>query len=221
MAVRICPLKERSISGWVSLLCIRRPVNSSDVFHDYWRVRKVRYRSSYEGARKWQRLRTKHCHICGQKPSPLFSMPLIIHIAVFRRHSFPHIYDDRGTRTIDQNGHFIQDSFFVAQVLPRMPHNAVIHTFCKEQSMHARRIGLIDTLTVGNASERRKIVGGNTDWSDLYAPINRFAAATENAPIARLVVGGGTAYRTALYALYQAGIREIFSSIVLLSRPRE
>ncbi len=59
---------------------------------------------------------------------------------------------------------------------------------------------------MGNASERREIIGGNIDWSGLE-PINQFAAATQSVPTAGLVVGAGNAYGGALYATYQTDIR--------------
>ena len=108
--------------------------------------------------------------------------------------------------TIQESGHLVGDSF--GSVI--MPRRLAVHKFCDEQNIHARRFGAINSLIVEYDSGRRRFIGDNTEWSDLYALIKQYATVVKSAPGAGLVTGASGASRDDLYAMYQAGIRRVF-----------
>jgi shikimate-5-dehydrogenase len=162
-----------------------------------------------DGAMSADAMSTKHFHILGQGIS--FSMSPTIHIAAFRHYGLPHSYDIRETQTVEESGHLILDPLFGGASVT-MPHKLAVHKFCDEQSIHARRIGAINTLVVDHDAGKRRIVGDNTDWSGLYALINLYTKSSKSKPTVGLVIGAGGASRAALYAMYQAGLQRVLIS---------
>jgi shikimate-5-dehydrogenase len=159
------------------------------------------------GAITTSNMAEKHFHIFGLGVS--FSMSPTIHTAAFRHHGLPHTYDIRETQSIDESGHLISDALFGGASVT-MPHKLAVYKFCDEQSIHARRIGAINTLVVDHRTGTRRIIGDNTDWSGLYGLINLYMASSTGSHAVGLMVGAGGASRAALYAMYQAGIKRIF-----------
>lgn len=144
-----------------------------------------------------------------------FSISPTIHNTGFTHHSLPYTYTIYESASIDEVTHLIHaPSFGGASVT--MPHKLQVHKFCTEVSETARAIGAINTLIpTCNGKGERTIIGDNTDWSGLYAIINKYTASTEGQGPAKslkagLVIGAGGASRAALYAMYKAGVEQIY-----------
>ncbi|KAL4953475.1 hypothetical protein BDW69DRAFT_200151 [Aspergillus filifer] len=148
-----------------------------------------------------------------------FSISPTIHNAGFAHHNLPHTYTIVESANIDDVSHLIQSPDFGGASVT-MPHKLQVGKFCDDQTETARAIGAINTLIVkagesetDNRSGKRVLIGDNTDWSGLYAIINKYKETTAQplgAPKTGLVIGAGGASRAALYALYRAGVERIY-----------
>ncbi|KAL5335994.1 hypothetical protein BJX70DRAFT_410130 [Aspergillus crustosus] len=158
----------------------------------------------------------KSFYIFGQNIS--FSISPTIHNTGFRHHNLPHTYSIHEISSIDTILPLIHDpSFGGASVT--MPHKLHVSRFCTKISETARAIGAINTLvveeTVSDIGERSRVIRGeNTDWSGLHSIISKYQTKSESqsgeAVKTGLVIGAGGASRAALYALYKAGIEQIY-----------
>jgi len=149
----------------------------------------------------------KHFHIFGHGIS--FSKSPLIHATGFRHYGLPHTYDIREPVLVDEVAPLIADDFFGGASVT-MPHKLAVHKFCEQQTVHAKRIGAINTLIVRHDEHgQRYLLGENTDWSGLYSIITQGAKSSQKQTQTGLVLGAGGASRAALYALFQAGVTDI------------
>jgi shikimate-5-dehydrogenase len=157
----------------------------------------------------------KKFYIFGQGIS--FSMSPIIHSAAYKYHQLPHTYTIVQSHDIaDFYPILEQDDFGGASVT--MPHKVTIRKFCDQVTDHAQRIGAVNTIVLKRGEGGRKsIVGDNTDWSGLLSSIRQKSSILQIQPRVGLVIGAGGASRAALYALYQAGLTDIY----LVNRTQE
>ena len=147
-----------------------------------------------------------------------FSMSPVIHGAAFEFHSLPHTYEILETQTVDELSQLISRPDFGGASVT-MPHKLLIGKFCSSVSLHAQRIGAINTLVVTSpslGSNKASVRGENTDWSGLVSCFKSKGSGILEHATTGLVIGAGGASRAALYALYQLGIQ----NIVLVNRTR-
>lgn len=149
----------------------------------------------------------KQFHILGSGIS--FSISPTIHNAGFKHYGLPYTYDIRESASIDDVSHLIADPRFGGASVT-MPHKLHVHKYCTEQTRTARLIGAINTLVVRGDGSDRTITGDNTDWSGLHSIITDFATGVGHQPNVGLVIGAGGASRAALFALYKAGLKQIY-----------
>ncbi|KAI7201401.1 hypothetical protein KC316_g1009 [Hortaea werneckii] len=150
---------------------------------------------------------TKEFYIFGNGIS--FSISPTIHSAGFKHDKLPYRYQIRESPGIDGVAHLIeQEDFGGASVT--MPHKLQVHKFCQQQSKTAMAIGAINTLVVSGQGPNRVITGDNTDWSGLHSIIEYYKNSTGRPAETGLVLGAGGASRAALYAMHQAGLKDIY-----------
>jgi shikimate dehydrogenase len=172
-----------------------------------------------EGATTSNGISTKHFHIFRRGIS--FSISPTIHSAAFRYHGLQHTYDIHETETINESGYQINDSLSGGARVT-MSHKLAVLEFCNEQSIHARRIGTINTLVVDHSARKGRIHGDNTDWSGLYALINPHTKSTNSQPMVGPVIGAGGAAGAALYSLHQVGIeRSLLANRTIANAERD
>ena len=151
---------------------------------------------------------TKHFHIFGLGIS--FSKSPEIHGAGFRHYGLPHTYDIQQPVQIDDVQSLIEDDNFGGASVT-MPHKTAVHRFCQSQTEHARSIGAINTLVVQRGPNgERWIEGENTDWAGLHSLVLKYTESWKTRPNVGLVIGAGGAARSAVYALHQAGLTELY-----------
>ncbi|TKA72453.1 hypothetical protein B0A49_07243 [Cryomyces minteri] len=106
-----------------------------------------------------------------------------------------------------------------------MPHKLAINKYCTSTSIHAQRIGAVNTLIVHSSTstqlrpaERKQILGDNTDWSGLASIIQQHNASSPTPAKTSLVIGVGSATRAVVYVMYQSGLTTIYLYNRTLSR---
>jgi shikimate-5-dehydrogenase len=153
-------------------------------------------------------VKQKNFFIFGQGIS--FSMSPLLHRTAFRYHGLPHSYEILQTETVDELSLIISSPTFGGASVT-MPHKLKIGKFCNETTEAAKKIGAINTLIVFQdpVSNRRNIIGDNTDWSGLVECLKLKGAGITESAKTGLVIGAGGASRAALYALHQSGIKNI------------
>ncbi|KAI6820982.1 hypothetical protein KC357_g6758 [Hortaea werneckii] len=138
-----------------------------------------------------------------------FSISPTIHNAGFKHDQLPYRYQIQESSDIDGVAHLIErEDFGGASVT--MPHKLQVHKFCQQQSQTALAIGAINTLVVSGQGRNRVITGDNTDWSGLHSIIKSYKNSTGRPAETGLVLGAGGASRAALYAMHQAGLKNIY-----------
>ena len=134
----------------------------------------------------------------------------MIHTAGFRHHGLSHTYDVQQPQNIDIIQPLIDDEFFGGASVT-MPHKLAVHKLCQSQTEHARRIGAINTLVVREGPNGKRLIeGDNTDWAGLHSLVLKNTESWRLLPAVGLVIGAGGAARSAVYALHQAGLKEIY-----------
>ncbi|KAJ5747343.1 uncharacterized protein N7511_009039 [Penicillium nucicola] len=149
----------------------------------------------------------RNFHIFGKGIS--FSISPTIHNAAFQHYGLPFNYTIRESDNIDGVAGLIKDHAFGGSSVT-MPHKLQVHKFCDELTETAQLIGAINTLIVKGEGNQRTIIGDNTDWSGLYSIITAHSAKIQQPPKVGLVIGAGGASRAALYAMYKAGVEDIY-----------
>ncbi|KAL4866121.1 hypothetical protein BDV12DRAFT_210665 [Aspergillus spectabilis] len=163
-------------------------------------------------------LDAKKFYIFGRNIS--FSISPTIHNAGFAHDNLPHTYTIHELSAVDSILPLMKDPLFGGASVT-MPHKLHVSKFCTEISETARAIGAINTLVVyereSDTGRRKRVISGdNTDWSGLYAIIKKYIEEKrerqgETTKVKTgLVIGAGGASRAALYALYRAGIQQIY-----------
>lgn len=151
---------------------------------------------------------SKKYHIFGNGIS--FSVSPVIHNAGFKHDGLPHFYDIQQSTNIDGVAPLIQDEHFGGASVT-MPHKLQAEKYCDEQTEDAKAIGAINTLAVIKKDGKRVVKGDNTDWSGLTSLITNYAKTRQAEQLnTGLVIGAGGASRAALYAMYRAGLRNLY-----------
>ncbi|KAL2796381.1 hypothetical protein BJX66DRAFT_300092 [Aspergillus keveii] len=183
-------------------------------------------------------IKPKNFYIFGRTLSS--SISPTIHNTAFQHHSLPYTYSIHESESMDDVAHLIRDNPAFGGASVTMPHKLQAYKVCDRLTETARVIGAVNTLVVsknerGEKQEKKRplIIGDNTDWSGLYAILERYFATAGTATATAtpeqtsrhahspegttgLVIGAGGASRAALYALYRAGV----STIYLINRTR-
>lgn len=149
-----------------------------------------------------------HFHIFGQGISQ--SLSPTIHNAAFAALGLLHNYDIRDCTSLNDVEHLINDNDFGGASVT-MPHKLSVDHHCNKTSDAAMKIGAINTLVARrNGSVARTIHGDNTDWTGLYSIAVGYPSLESSRSPVGLVIGAGGAARAAVYALAQAGIKQIY-----------
>lgn len=148
-----------------------------------------------------------HYHIFGQNISQ--SLSPAIHNAAFAHHNLPHRYDIQNCDHLSDVESLIHDDEFGGASVT-MPHKLSVDRYCDQISDSAAKLGAINTLIVRHDPKTgaRTILGDNTDWSGLYSIVAEYPYLSDAE--SGLVIGAGGAARAAVYAMAQAGIKQIY-----------
>ena len=145
------------------------------------------------------------------------SLSPVLHRASFQALSLPHTFTPVSIQSINTlvlKEIIAQPDFGGAAVTIPLQTDAL--SLCRRVSHHARLIGAINTLV---PIQGGVLVGENTDWRAIQTCVARCVTPANaiTAHTTALVIGAGGAARTALYALHQLGVANIW----LFNRSRE
>jgi shikimate-5-dehydrogenase len=151
-----------------------------------------------------------------------FSKSPHMHNAAFAHHKLlNHHYAIREVDDISDCEPYIRSPDFAGASVT-MPFKLQISRFCDEVTDEARLMGAVNTLSVHESAEGKRVLrGDNTDWSGLLQCITtRYPGydGVVNKPRVGWVIGAGGASRAAVYALHKSGVEEIYISNRTFSR---
>ena len=154
-----------------------------------------------------------------QKKFAIFGSPVsasrspALHNTLFSQMGLPHEYGRLETSNAEDVADFIRSPHFGGASVT-IPLKLDIMPLLDEIAPEAQILGAVNTIVPVTTSQdntnRRRLVGYNTDWQGMVQSFRHFGVHGSNGNSSSIVIGGGGTARAAIFALHNMGYSPIY-----------